>query len=318
MGTHHVETCHITGLPTENHPSEKDLAEYYIEVNDERLLLRFNWDHQNSAYVQRNKHILYGMLLNKVFPEKYIKNKSEILDNEKLEEIINDAIYPKTPDDKLNNLLNYLHSLQWYEGSEIKWPSINDEEKLANMLYFFNNQELSFYLFTLYYKGLISGMDASTFDGSQLIDVKLTYEGLLKIVEINESGAKSKKCFIAMSFSNSQKDKRVALKEAIDECGYSPIIIDEQHIDSEITINDAMIAEIKKSKFIVADFTEHKHGVYFEAGFALGLKKPVIYTCEKSHFEKTHFDTNHYPHIVYEDLGELKDKLAKKIEAWIG
>lgn len=41
-----------------------------------------------------------------------------------------------------------------------------------------------------------------------------------------------------------------------------------------ITINDAIVREIKKCKFLVADFTQHKHGVYFESG--LGLQRPVI------------------------------------------
>ena len=36
-------------------------------------------------------------------------------------------------------------------------------------------------------------------------------------------------------------------------------------------------------------------GSYWEAGYAEGLGKPVIYICEKAKFDevKTHFDTNH-------------------------
>ena len=86
---------------------------------------------------------------------------------------------------------------------------------------------------------------------------------------------------------------------------------------ADVTINDALIAEIRKCKFLVADFTQHKHGVYFEAGFALGLKRPVIYLCHQDDFEQTHFDTNHYPHIRYQKLDELAQKLRDKIEAWI-
>jgi len=47
------------------------------------------------------------------------------------------------------------------------------------------------------------------------------------------------------------------------------------------------------------------------------IKKPVIYTCKKEDFDNSHFDTNHYPHIVYENLEELKEKLKFKISAWI-
>jgi nucleoside 2-deoxyribosyltransferase len=120
-----------------------------------------------------------------------------------------------------------------------------------------------------------------------------------------------------MSFSETASDTRKIIKKVVSEAGYEPLLVDELHFDSEITINDAIIKFIKQSKFIVADFSEQKHGVYFEAGFALGLRRPVIYTCSKKDFGETHFDTNHYPHIVYNDFDELETKLKDKIQAWI-
>ena len=119
-----------------------------------------------------------------------------------------------------------------------------------------------------------------------------------------------------MSFSKTTENIREIIKRAVRESGYEPLLVDELHYDSDLTINDAIIKFIKKSKFLIADFTEQKHGVYFEAGFALGLKKPVIYTCSFNDFKQTHFDTNHYPHIVYE-LNNLEERLKNKIQAWI-
>ena len=55
--------------------------------------------------------------------------------------------------------------------------------------------------------------------------------------------------------------------------------------------------EIRTSRFLIADLTHENPGAYWEAGYAEGLGKPVIYTCEKKKFEnqvKTHFDTNHH------------------------
>ena len=83
------------------------------------------------------------------------------------------------------------------------------------------------------------------------------------------------------------------------------------------TINDAIISEIKSCKFCIADFSQQKDGVYFESGFAVGLGKPVIYTCHKDWFDKTHFDTNHFPHLIYENNSEFIQKLDNKIKAWI-
>jgi nucleoside 2-deoxyribosyltransferase len=46
-------------------------------------------------------------------------------------------------------------------------------------------------------------------------------------------------------------------------------------------INDEIIAQIRRSRFMVCDLTGYRGGVYFEAGFAYGLGLDVIYTCRK-------------------------------------
>ena len=43
--------------------------------------------------------------------------------------------------------------------------------------------------------------------------------------------------------------------------------------------------QIRKSKFLIADFTGQRGGVYYEAGFAYGLGLPVIWTCRKDWFD---------------------------------
>ena len=40
--------------------------------------------------------------------------------------------------------------------------------------------------------------------------------------------------------------------------------------------------EIRKAEIVIADFTGQKAGVYFEAGFAMALKKEVYWTCAKT------------------------------------
>jgi nucleoside 2-deoxyribosyltransferase len=77
--------------------------------------------------------------------------------------------------------------------------------------------------------------------------------------------------------------------------------------------------EIRTSRFLIADLTHENRGAYWEAGFAEGLGKPVIYTCEKSKFgvQKTHFDTNHHETVVWEkeNLSEAAEKLKVTIRA---
>ena len=211
MGNYHQNPCYITGYQTENFLSDYDLAEYLITVNGKRILFRFPWDHRNNEFVESNKHILHGLILNGKFPKEFSNVNGPVIDNEKLESIIRDAIIPRTPEEKINSLLSYLHSLQSFEGSQIKWPDNEDRKDLAKRLYFKNYQELVFYLFTLYEQGYIDGRDAATKDGADLVGLRLTYEGLAKVIEINESGTQSNRCFVAMSFSESQSETRTAI-----------------------------------------------------------------------------------------------------------
>jgi nucleoside 2-deoxyribosyltransferase len=75
-------------------------------------------------------------------------------------------------------------------------------------------------------------------------------------------------------------------------------------------IDDEIIAEIRRSKFLVADFTCEKEkvrgGVYFEAGFAMGLGIPVIWTCAQQSIGDLHFDTRQYNHIVWDTPKTLR------------
>ncbi|MFN6380189.1 MAG: hypothetical protein ACK4WD_12995 [Flavobacteriales bacterium] len=96
-----------------------------------------------------------------------------------------------------------------------------------------------------------------------------------------------------------------------------PISIHEQHTNSDQTINDAIIAALRKCKFCIADFSYHSNGVYFESGFALGQGKQVIYTCSKEEFANAHFDIRPLQHIIYENPEQLRSSLVNKIEAWI-
>ena len=82
-------------------------------------------------------------------------------------------------------------------------------------------------------------------------------------------------------------------------------------------IDNKMRAEIQTAAFVVADLSHDNYGAYWEAGYAEGLGKNVIYTCEKTKFDemKTHFDTNHHLTIPW-DANEPK-KAGEDLKASI-
>jgi len=150
---------------------------------------------------------------------------------------------------------------------------------------------------------------------------KLLPAGFKRLAELEGANPDSKQAFVAMWFDPSlQQAYEDGLKPAIEETGFEPIRIDG--VEHANKIDDEIIAAIRRARFVIADFTSEpdkpRGGVYFEAGFALGLNIPVIWTCRKDMIDKVHFDTRQYNHITWENPQELHDKLRNRIGALIG
>ena len=128
------------------------------------------------------------------------------------------------------------------------------------------------------------------------MDVNLSLDGWEKYAAEKRGGFDGNYGFIAMKFGDPQLD--VFVREVV-----KPAIRQELHIElvdlrdvaqAGIT-DDIMRVKIRDAKFIIADLTHDNNGAYWEAGYAEGLGKPVIYICEKAKFQntRTHFDVNH-------------------------
>ena len=157
-------------------------------------------------------------------------------------------------------------------------------------------------------------------DGWQFV---LTVDGYTRLAELDTKYINSSRAFVAMWLDSSVNQLlEEGIEPGIKDAGYDPIRIDKtEPLDK---IDDAIIAEIRRSRFIVADFTHGDKGVrgsvYYEAGFAHGMNIPVIFLCRKDMIDKIHFDTRQHKHIEWEKekLGEFREKLANRISAVIG
>ncbi|WP_420463993.1 hypothetical protein [Candidatus Palauibacter sp.] len=146
---------------------------------------------------------------------------------------------------------------------------------------------------------------------------QLSPEGYRVASEAGGSMSESEKVFVAMWFTPELDDAyRNGFVPGIMEARYSPIRVDQvEHVNR---IDDEVIAQIRTSAFVVADFTGHRTGVYFEAGFALGLGLSVIWTCRKSDLGDLHFDIRQYNCIDWETPEELAERLQRRIEEVVG
>ena len=155
---------------------------------------------------------------------------------------------------------------------------------------------------------------------TRIYDVSVTVDGYAQIEELS-TNPDSAQAFVAMWFDGEMREAYdKGIEPAIKDAGYKPMLIDRKQ--NVIKIDDEIIAEIRRSRFLVADMTHGEKGarggVYFEAVFALGLGLPVLYSCREDPVSELHFDTRQYFHILWETPEELRRELVKRIGAVVG
>jgi hypothetical protein len=207
--------------------------------------------------------------------------------------------------DKVTKLLHVIASNTQFFGQPIELSSSLDYplidaagiEEFKNLRSHLVNEDL------------ISGEDTHS---------KLTMKGWELVSPAEVAGGIPGRCFAAMAFDPSMNDAyELGIKAAIvEDCKLpEPVRLDRvQHNDN---ISNRILADIRLSQFVVADFTFQRGGVYFEAGFAMALGRPVIWTCRDDWFKETHFDTQQFNHIVWKDVQELRSNLRDRILATI-
>lgn len=124
-------------------------------------------------------------------------------------------------------------------------------------------------------------------------------------------------CFCAMWFNPEVATLWTSvIAPATRLAGYEPLRIDGKQHNGKI--DDEIMASIRASRFVVADFTGNRGGVYYEAGFAHGLGLPVIFMCREG--DELHFDIRQYNCIFWKPdaLEEAQQRLKNRILATLG
>ena len=155
------------------------------------------------------------------------------------------------------------------------------------------------------------------------VGVTLSPEGWARVAElIAGTASRANPAFVAMWFGGECEIQAMqglydaGIKPGIEDAGYKALRIDL--VEHNEYIMDEVLGNIRRAPFVVADFTQHRNGVYFEAGFARGLGIPVIHTCREDCFGKAHFDTQQLNHIVWKTPDELQHRLCNRILGTIG
>ena len=227
------------------------------------------------------------------------RNNRPVIDHDNIEELI--ALLPNyTPREQLDNLLHVLGKMSPGLGKECQFVFGRDHPLVSTT----GGEEIGFLLNALREQEYLSKSARTT----------LTLKGWEYLEEIQKTGRQSNRVFVAMWFNPSMNTLYDdAIKPAILKAGYDPLRIDKhEHVNR---IDDEIIGQIRRSRFMVADFTGQRPGVYFEAGMMHGLGRTVIWLCAEKELQGMHFDVRQFNCITYKSPGEAKAPLYNRILA---
>jgi nucleoside 2-deoxyribosyltransferase len=180
-----------------------------------------------------------------------------------------------------------------------------------------SEEEFVFILGAIRDRGLLSLGDVLDAGDSFSLEATVTAAGWDYLDTVARTPILSQQGFVAMSFApDLTRAWSIGIEPAVRSSGYAPFRVDvAPHIDR---IDAKIVSEIRKSRFLVADVTGQRPGVYFEAGFAIGLDIPVFWSVREDQLKDVHFDTRQYRHIVWKDEEELCEQLGDLLVAVLG
>ncbi len=247
-------------------------------------------------------------LVSHVIRRSQSQSQALFLDAETWDRIVANVPIP-TPLEQLENLILWLGRLQRTPGQHLN-VELGADRAVVGAL---SDDNFFWLLKHAFDQGLLDG---GMHSGGAT--ATLSFRGWQLLEEIHRAAPRqTRRAFIAMLYGNALMDKMFSecFRPGVARAGFELVRLDEKPRAG--SIDDRLRLEIRRSRFLIADLTFGNQGAYWEAGFAEGLGKPVIYTCERGQFdtEGTHFDTNHLHTVIWSesDMNAAADLLTLTI-----
>ena len=139
-----------------------------------------------------------------------------------------------------------------------------------------------------------------------------------KMVSISNIVTKSAtpNAFVVMQFKEEYNEFfREVIKPTCEKHGLEVIRADDMYT-SGLIIQD-IIQSLEESSLVIAEITPDNPNVYYELGYAHGIKKPTILLCDSSR-EKLPFDISGIRTIFYDNKisgkSQVEERLSKHLE----
>jgi hypothetical protein len=231
------------------------------------------------------------------------------IDSTRLKDLLANTDLPK-PAELLNNFILWLGAAQTSMGEALEigvdiYAAIGATD----------DDDVAFLVDHCKEAGLVKGhVDYYGGGAFTILPLKLTIQGWQRFEELRRGTSTARTAFMAMQFGDAQLDAfyRDHLRAAVAATGFDLRRVDEEQPAG--LIDDHLRVKIRQARFLIADLTHQNRGAYWEAGYAEGLGKQVIYMCRKDVFEDkslgTHFDTNHHLTVIW-DLGNIQQSVQR-------
>lgn len=236
------------------------------------------------------------------------------------------ANHPSVPR-KLENVLHFLASKSPRAGTMVivkphaDWALVG-----AN-----NPDEYRFLLSILKQREWISwAFNQKLADGSMGDWAIIQGEGYEHLDSTDTPPKDSEQVFVAMSYREELQDAyHIGIEAPLRRLGYVPVRVDKEDLGG-LPISEAVRARIRRCRFVIADFTDNKRDVYFEAGFAVGIGRPVVLTCHRDHLDQrpvgrddpddrhVRESVRHQQFILWSTPEELSGALESRVDAGFG
>ena len=311
------QRCPIWGTPAEIEPRTGD----YLRVVSARAGGSYVLTGSAEAILKNHDDELRRRISLWIFEQNRLGKQYPEISSYRIEEL--ETIPPLPVADRAKNAMLVLSDYAPEPGTIISFGPQSDLElanKIMSASFSLEWNSVGLILRYLFETGLLEKFSA---DMGGNYGIKIRMEGFSYLESLKGTNRNSMKAFVAMWFSEEMEEAwENGIEAAIRESGYDPKRIDRKEFLGSIP--DEIIAEIRQSRFVVADFTHgekgQRGGVYYEAGFAHGLGIPVIMTAHQDMFDDKdaiHFDTKHLNHIAWDNPKDLKVKLVNRIKATI-
>lgn len=146
--------------------------------------------------------------------------------------------------------------------------------------------------------------------------------------DLRESHRRNNEVFVVMAFHrelNAFYEQAVVV--AAERVGLRAVRIDR--VEPEGFITEAILSAIRRSIFVLADLTYERPNCYFEAGYAKGAFRRVVFTCREDHdirsgthgAQRVHFDVDTFlitwwnPASLDRAASELEDRFRRVLDA---